>query len=271
MNIPDELIETIAPAPIRGQGAPCTTCSHPQRDEINADLRNPNVTLKDIEAKYGITTYKLNNHKTAHLNLKRVGEKALAIIDQNFDFATEQHKLYREAYKMLDALIEWMSDPDHPEKFNVGARATELEIVYSDYNDLNENGAPTRKKAMLDDILHDLHVEHKMKAVRVTTKVIDRRKLFLDTLDSITKRLEQMGKFYGVFVKERENPADASAKWNQAIRMFIASGGATDAADARKKLTALGFDDKDYIDAEIVEEETENEDQDAVASDEGNE
>jgi hypothetical protein len=91
--------------------------------------------------------------------------------------------------KLYDACDDYLRDPENGERYYLGPRAHEMQVVYETCS-----GKKTvRKKATLARLLEQLS-KKKLDPVEVYTKYADPRKLIIDTASVLSKQLELIGK-----------------------------------------------------------------------------
>jgi hypothetical protein len=94
--------------------------------------------------------------------------------------------------KLYDACDEYLQDPQNGEKYYLGPRAHELQVVYEE-----PSGKKTvRRKAPLDYLLKTKADKNKA-WLEVSSKHADPRKLIIDTASVLSKQLELIGKIMG--------------------------------------------------------------------------
>ena len=59
---------------IRSLMRSCTTCTHPDRDQIEADLLQGKLSLRTIGGRHGLTAPALHRHRTTHMDHPTVGD-----------------------------------------------------------------------------------------------------------------------------------------------------------------------------------------------------
>jgi len=104
-------------------------------------------------------------------------------VETKRDAIAELLDLLDDVKKLRAACVEWLTDAEDPEKFDIGARSQEIIVTYWDFADIpGPNGGPrlVKKKAPLDVLLS--RVEKKgLEVDRAETKHADPRTLILQT------------------------------------------------------------------------------------------
>jgi hypothetical protein len=90
-----------------------------------------------------------DRNPTAAYALEKRKTRLAHAIDLAADFGEQHHRLK----KFSDAIDAWLTDPDDPERYDIGPRASEVMVVYDDLSDCSAKGAPRRKRARLSHLL----------------------------------------------------------------------------------------------------------------------
>lgn len=96
--------------------------------------------------------------------------------------------------KLYDACDDYLKDPANPDRYELGPRAWEIDIVYRTVEP-DTDKMITRKES-LDTLLLKLD-EHGYQPWEVRMKHADPRKLIVETAGAITRQLELMAKIEG--------------------------------------------------------------------------
>lgn len=187
-------------------GRKCSICTHKQVSQINKKLVE-GVSLRNISQNYKMDVASVHRHVNNCLKVDLQAVQEARKTEQAFDFATELQKLYIKANKMVFALEKWLSDPENDEEYDIGPRDSEITLIAHDWNKMFM-GKPTRVKVKLGDVLKALRKDAKLETLAIQSAAMDNRKLYLEAFKTLTDRLEQMAKFYGLYTKEKKNPQD---------------------------------------------------------------
>lgn len=186
---------------IKGRpGAPCLTCQHPKRREIDARLARRAESGESISAigrAYGLKRDALTNHETLHLPgpLAVVAARHAELREEteSMDVIATLNRCADRADRMLAAADAWLRDPNDPDKYNLNPRTHEVEIVYE-----REVGDRTvRETRKLRDLMEAVESGLGVSVVRGETKVADPRKLLLDAVATLKPVAELLGKASG--------------------------------------------------------------------------
>ena len=157
-----------------------------------------------LEAKTSHTNGLLTSARIFHTNVERLG-KAQAACDR------------------------WLTDPDKPEEYWIGARSEEVTVKYEDPRDLNEHGRPKAKKAKLAVLLRESEVLNGLTVTGFETKFSDPRRLLTDYSNSLRGELTlfmQAWNQWQVDEKERLEAEERRASEGDAVQaLFTAALG----------------------------------------------
>lgn len=119
--------------------------------------------------------------------------------------------------KLRDACERWLQEPESVE-FSINPRGDEIDIIYFDFEDKDNQGNPKRKQACLQDVLARLQgTRYESEAQFI--KTVDIREFALKTIDRIDTTLDKFAKLSGAYVKDAPNPADLT-KVLEAYRLW---------------------------------------------------
>ena len=177
--------------------------SHPQRKQIVKDLINQ-VPYLAIASKYDLSETSVRRYAYG-----RLYQNAAKLLESGqYDGANLLARIEDtivNVQKMYDACDDWLTDPDHPEKYSLDPRAEELKVIYTkqemgDDGEMHTERATKDLQALLDMVEDEFNYDIKA----VETKRADPRSLVLQTAQVMSKQLELLGKVAGV-VKEAGN------------------------------------------------------------------
>jgi hypothetical protein len=172
-----------------GQGRRYTVDTHPDRDKIIKAIIRGDQSLRNIGKQYGVSIACIAGYLKDKLAvqsakvLAREGDKnGKSLLGRVETIMTRMQKLY-------DACDDYLQDPQNGEKYYLGPRAHELQVVYEE-----PAGKKTRRrKASLDYLLKTKIAKNKL-PLEVSSKYADPRKLIIDTAAVLSKQLELIGK-----------------------------------------------------------------------------
>lgn len=180
----------------------CTICTSPQRQDIDKALITPGLSLRDVASRFGLTKSSVTRHKREHLAraLARVESERNETVAQyayRHEAANRQHaidvmsELVRQIdrfNKLSDAVHDWLTDPNDPERYDISPRADEVDVIYLDATDLSESGQPKRKRGKLSELVRRLEGE-RVYMDKMSFRQADRRELLLKAGDGLKNQL----------------------------------------------------------------------------------
>jgi hypothetical protein len=170
-------------------GRKYTVDTHPDRDKIIKAIIRGETSLRNIGKQYGVSIACLAGYlkdklaaQSAKVLAKEEDKNGANLLQRIETIMVRMQKLY-------DACDDYLQDPENGERYYLGPRAHEMNVVYE-----TRSGKKTmRKKATLSRLLEQL-AKKKMDPVEVYTKYADPRKLIIDTASVLSKQLELIGK-----------------------------------------------------------------------------
>jgi hypothetical protein len=175
---------------------PCSVCSHERRHEIDQALirRTP---YRNITQRFGVSKYALSRHLKEHvpaLLSKAYEAEERADADR---LKGELERCFERVNLLFDACDRWLRDPDDPDRYDIGPRAEEMRVTYTD-----EDGG--RHKATLAELLSRVSESssgagglQRISVTMVETKHADPRDLVLKTAARLQDQLELLAKLLG--------------------------------------------------------------------------
>lgn len=186
----------------------CSICSHPKRGEIDRSLVS-GIPFRTIAAQFGPSKSTLIRHKEAHLSdtIQRA-ERQHGSMVESFVIAQEQQRdadaldvdvelkrVFHHMKKLLFACDEWLTDPEHPDVYNLNPRGHEVTVIYELRDDTGARPVVLRRKAKLSQLI--ARIEEGIPnstVVNVDYKHTDPRKLIVDTANALRPSVELLAK-----------------------------------------------------------------------------
>jgi hypothetical protein len=174
----------------------CTICVHPERAAIDKALVG-GEPFRHIAARFDTSTAALQRHKAEHLPATLVQAKAAQETSDAVDVMAELQRCFARVNLLFDACDRWLRDADDPTRYDVGPRATELDVTYDEIV-LDRNGTPrtVRRKRKLAELLETVETETRTITL-VETKYADPRELVLKVAAKLQGQLELLSKLVG--------------------------------------------------------------------------
>lgn len=212
----------------------CTVCSHPDRESIDLDLV-AGKAVRSVANRCGLTRWALLRHKRNHISadlarvaaardLARVTTLAVEVGTQEaqaqsraLNVLAELERTFLQVRKIFDACDAWLSDPDHPDRYDLGPRAEEIVVHYTRPGATAGSG-PVRAKATLSALLAGLaedagsafHVDG------VELRTADPRELVLKAARRLEAELQLIARLLGELAEPQQNTVNvlvASPEW----------------------------------------------------------
>ncbi len=148
----------------------CTVCTHAEHHQINLAIVRGELSNRRIATQFQVGEAALRRHRADHLPAVLEQSKAIQT-QQEADQVIDTYKVCLDSCKLLlDACLEYLADPDRPDKLTLDARASDIAVIYDDYSDLTDAGKPKRKRASLNHLLTRAEEELNIGAVRLEHK-----------------------------------------------------------------------------------------------------
>ncbi len=217
----------------------CSICTHPQRAEIDKALVRNTDTKREIAKRFGIGLSALYRHLDAHIGEviargqrvreERTRAQTTAIVEAHeaaqdaaaLDLADELRRALRRVNLLFDACDAWLRDPDDPSRYDVSARAEDIDVVYTEQQGERE----VRRKKKLSELLRIIVQRRAGVAVElVETKHADPRKLLLEAAAGLRGQLELVAKLTGALDERPQvNVLVASEEWVRVRGRLVAA------------------------------------------------
>jgi hypothetical protein len=150
-----------------------------------------------IARQYEVSKDVLDRHKKGHLPATLAQAKAAQETSDAVDVMAELQRCFARVNLLFDACDRWLRDADDPTRYDIGPRATELDVTY-DETLIDRNGNPytVRRKKKLSDLLETVETETRTITL-VETKYADPRELVLKTANRLQGQMELLSKLVG--------------------------------------------------------------------------
>ncbi|CAN5309012.1 hypothetical protein BH24GEM2_BH24GEM2_17950 [soil metagenome] len=170
----------------------CTVCTHAERETIDRALVG-GATSRAIAAQHGLSNGAVHRHQTDHLPAAMVKGREAREEAAAVDLMTELNRCFHRINLLFDACDRWLRDADDPSRYDIGPRAEEVQVTYTE---AGPDGKPVQRKKPLSDLLEQ--VEGRGRTIGlVETKYADPRELILKTAARLDSQLQLLGKLLG--------------------------------------------------------------------------
>lgn len=192
----------------------CTICSHDQRLAIESALA-AGKSYRNIAQQFRLHESSITRHVKACIPAELEALKQKQKAKSGLVVEDEVTKVFRRLNKLIDSCDQWLTDPQNPDTYTLEPRDNEIEVVYLDYSDADNNGNPKRKRDSLRALLARAESAN-VEAVLCESKSADPRELVVKTAAQIANQLELYGKLLGLFQKPRDNDKDVERREKEA-------------------------------------------------------
>ncbi len=170
----------------------CTICTHPQRASIDHALV-AGEPYRAIARRFAASPDAVLRHKMAHLPADLLKAREAEEETRALDTMTELRRCLERTNLLFDACDDWLRDAEDPSRYDLGPRADDLLVTYTEPR---PDGHLLRRKAPLSELLAPVE-ESGRRVVVVETKRADPRELVLKTAGRLQGQLELVAKLLG--------------------------------------------------------------------------
>ena len=156
----------------------CTICTHPQREAIDTALVKGD-SIRDIAGRFEISRSALSRHKDAHLPVALVQAQRADDENQAVNVLGELQACLERARRLADACDRWLDDPDVPGQYDIGPRAGDVSVIFTEPGPM---GKRIRRKARLSSLIEQVEKKGDRQVVLLETKHADPRELILKAI-----------------------------------------------------------------------------------------
>ena len=164
--------------------------------EIQTDL-DAGMTVADVARKHGVTYqavyYRIKNNKRRQVEVSVRDDQDRRVVGDGVNAIEILTRAIERESRVSDACDEYLRDPDDPTRYDVGPRASELNVIYEDY-EMGADDKPIviKRKDTLQAIIN--HCEEKLGiGIKVVeTKHADPRELVIKAHAEIRQTVDSM-------------------------------------------------------------------------------
>jgi hypothetical protein len=162
--------------------------NHPKRKEIDAAIV-AGKSQKSIADEFGFTQVVVWRYiRGEFARHAQVADMARQVSAGTFIVDT-MLRMLDTVEKMRLALVDDLTDPEDPEKFDLSPRANEIKVIYYEMKEENGKERKVKRRELLKDILQEMR-DSGRDVEKVIINTTDIRKLLLDTVDTATRQLK---------------------------------------------------------------------------------
>jgi hypothetical protein len=193
----------------------CTVCTHAQRRAIDQALiqRRP---FRDIARQFGLSKDAAVRHHDEHLPallVRAQGAKDAASADT---LMLELRQCMERVNLLYDACDRWLRDPDDPTRYDIGPRAGDVNVIYSEA----AGDRTVQRRAKLSMLLAKLE-EANVDVHRVEWRHADPRELVLKTHGQLQSSLELLAKLAGQLDERPQLNVILAPEWQRVRRALL--------------------------------------------------
>jgi transcriptional regulator with XRE-family HTH domain len=201
-------------------GPPPSVDLHPKRDQIRAALIAGKQSMASVGKRYGLSRSVLSNYLHDKLMPQAAQRIASSELKDGDSILGKLQEVFDTTQRMLDSCDAALRDPANPDRYFMGPRDYELEVVYLEEIGRTADDQPIYRnaKARLDELLQQTGKD----AVRVRYHHADPRKLLLDASSVLGEHLERMAKIIGL-IKQVQISIINIKEWNDIKAIILDS------------------------------------------------
>jgi hypothetical protein len=183
---------------------------HKDREKIIADIMGGVMSNHQIAQKYGISHGSVNRY-IKHRLLQQAAEAAMARDeDEGKRLLDRVEEVMKRMHKLYDACDEYLKDPDNPERYELGPRSWDIDVIYRETNDA---GKTVARKAKLQELLERLSAQLDLFDYTVQYRIEDPRRLIVNVARTLTEQLEVIAKIQGAIKDTITNNYTVNQYW----------------------------------------------------------
>jgi hypothetical protein len=192
----------------------CTVCDHPEFEAIDKALVAGEASFRNIAERFSVSVAALHRHKADHLPETLLQAQAAREQESALDVMAELERCFKRVNLLFDACDRWLRDPADPSRYNIGPRAEELMVTYTEAA-VSEGSKPRQRKASLAELLERIEQEGRpgRAVTMVETKHADPRELVLKTAGRLQPQIELLAKLLGELDVRPVTNVLVSAEW----------------------------------------------------------
>lgn len=161
----------------------CKVCNSKQLAQIDGKIRNGD-SLSSLSKRYGLSRSTLRKHRDECIPALLAQDKTLKEVSTGEMMVKQVGAQIKLVAKLIAACDDYLTDPDDPDKYFLGPRGEEIEIVYQEVDKENGKVDNVQRKATLQEILDA--IENKGYVIRgITNKHSDPRDLLLKAIGKL--------------------------------------------------------------------------------------
>lgn len=224
----------------------CSVCLHKKRNEIDAALADPNLSLRVLSKRFEISDSALFRHKASCIakgfQMLRAGHAEVvsqqeaqsaetfrnAVAEQTkqgsllsaITVEAETAKCFERMNKIFDAVDLFLEDPDNPGSYTLDPRGSEVRIIWEELEDEPIEGQKARWVRKTGTLQQALAVAfsngHRRHVSTQPIRQADPRELLLKIAAQLTTQIDLLAKLEG-----RYRPVEKELNQGDTIQMSL--------------------------------------------------
>ena len=173
--------------------------SHPHKPDIDRAIgaREPD---RRIATRFQLSEACVRRYRQKHFPTELAAAREIKRV-ANADAILQRLELELDSLgKIREAAEDYLRDPDNPQRFVLGPRGWDIDVVYLDKSDKD---TPIERKANLQELIDILEDRHDGRFLHMNVKYKDPAMLLIDAIRSVKPPLELIARVLGV-LKEDE-------------------------------------------------------------------
>jgi len=173
--------------------------THEKKSEIIKALVSGKESYQAIASRFGISKAAIGAYLRDRLYPQVAAAKTAEDKKAGKSMLDRIEKAMVYSQKMYESCNDWLIDPTNPDRYELGPRGYEINVVYRD-----EDGH--QQKATLQTLLDRIAGSPEVRTFDLFAKVADPRRLILDSANTLNRQLEMLAKVEGL-IKENTTAA----------------------------------------------------------------
>lgn len=168
--------------------------THPAKKYIELELVK-GTPYRDIVGQFSgdISRSSLGRYKRKHLPEQLAKAREAKEVSNADKLLAELARLRIYANKLMEACDRYLTDPEHPDWYDIGPRAHDVDVTYEAEDG---QGKTYRRKARMSDLLK-LIEKKDILPIEIRWKIADPRELVLKAHKALKEDLELLGRIWG--------------------------------------------------------------------------
>lgn len=164
----------------------CSICTHHKRDAIDQALLN-REPYRRISARFSLSEASVRRHRAGHLPPTLTQAREAQEVARADSLLDQVKAVMERVQKLFTACDTWLTDPSDPARYEIGPRAEDIQVIYSEED---ADGKRVKRKSRLSDLLRQVSRGRELTIIEV--RQADPRELVLKTANTLRAALEMM-------------------------------------------------------------------------------